>query len=311
MRVLSVFATAFTVVVFTVALQVEHAVAGSGGTSPPSWISGSCEEDGSPALTTTKCTTPANYVDTTTASPAHCDGAVLCDATWADLKAQGYDTSEMQAEEAATAAALAGTATTSATADLATASMPSNWTGFYGWNDFYLYAYDSTCQGTVTYNNHCAWLFNHYTWYEYGIAKHTYTTQFPARSGNNKPADDWWPDHGPAPNGDWTSSTPTLGHFHWAWKYGVRVGFVADTADKYYPGKFPLDPWSVTKNGTDRGAFEIHGGRNGHGFWDMYTQGCIRMPVPSVDDLKSLWVNYTDNKGWSPGPDNPVHFAHP
>jgi hypothetical protein len=247
-------------------------------------------------------------VEQTTASKAHCAGALICDATWAQLQALGFSTAEMQAEVAQTAAVFAQA---QASGGVTPMGMPADWTGYFGSNDVNLYAADSTCNGTVTYNNHCAWLFNHYTLYRSGIPRTTYTTPFPARSGNNKPADDWVVDLGPAPNGDWTSSSPSLGQFHWGWQNGSKVGFVSNKTDTFYPGKFPLDPWSVTKSGVTRGAFEIHGGRNAHDFWSMYTHGCVRMPSASVTSLKALWVNYTDNKSWSPGPDNPMHFAHP
>ncbi len=222
----------------------------------------------------------------------------------------------MEAEGAAVANSFAG----AQAAGLSTTAlgMPSNWTGLYGWNDFNLYPADSSCIGTATvvYHGYCAWLFNHVTQFVNGIAKPTYSYTYPARSGDNIPADHWIVNQGPIPNGDWASSTPSgLGHFHWGWKYGTKIGFIKDTTDTYYPGKFPLDPWDVysgaSQSGTHRNAFEIHGGINAHDFSTTPTFGCIRLPAPSVNGVKYQWVNSTDNKSWSPGPDNLVHYTKP
>ncbi len=284
------------------------------GSTSPSWISGACEQDGNLASLTAACQVPAGYKDTTTASPSDkCAGAVLCGASWAQLQAAGFDTSGMQAESAA----ITNSFTSAKTAGLSVTSlgMPTNWTGQYGWNDFYLYPADSSCNGTKTYNNHCAWLYNHVIPFANGIPKPTQTYTFPARSGDNSPTNSWVVDQGPVPKGDWGSSSPTLGNFHWGWHGGVKVGFIKDTSDTYFPGKFPLDPWDVWlgsgRTGTHRNAFEIHGGINLHDFWTTVTQGCIRLPHDSVTGLKYQWVNLADNKSWSPGPDNTVRYVKP
>ena len=135
---------------------------------------------------------------------------------------------------------------------------------------------------------------------------------FEGRSGNNDPSDDWVPDRGPLPNQDWTSSTPSgLHHFHWGWRLGHFTGYIADSDEPFFPGKWHLDPWAVSKNGTGRGAFEIHGGSAGHAFTQSRTHGCIRIRAGAITSLKSLWVNHADNKHNRPGPDNFVHFSAP
>ena len=222
------------VVLVLITVWPAPALASNGGNQPP-WLSGPCIQDGNPAAATAQCMPTSMPTPQTDAPTSHCTGSVLCDATWAELQARGIDTAEMQAE---------GSAISLEVAQLAGPAIPSNFSGDLGWNDFYLEPYSSSaCSGTVTYNGYCGWLYNHYTVYVSGIAKHTYTTIFPGRSGDNMPKDHWVVNLGPLPNGDWANSTPTnLYHFHWGWELGSQVGFVSDTSDTYYPGKWPLDP---------------------------------------------------------------------
>lgn len=230
-----------------------------------------------------------------------CAGTVLCGVTWDQLRAGGFDTRQMRREVASEFTRVP--------------AMPPNWTGDFGFNDFYLYSADKSCQGTVTVSGFCAWLINHETPYVSGQPKATKNTVLPARSGDNVPADHWVKNVGPVPNGDWRSSSPSLGHFHWGYRGGVMTGFEPSTDDHYYPGWFRLDPtymWSGSnQSGVERDNMLIHGGRNSHDFWTTGTNGCLRLPVSSTNTLASLWNNLTDNKGWGNGPDNFVHYSHP
>ena len=79
---------------------------------------------------------------------------------------------------------------------------------------------------------------------------------------------------------------------------GVQTGYESDGGGSFSPGKWRLDPWSVTHNGVTRGAFEIHGGRDSHDFWNInaVTGERIRLPQPSITSLKSHYNTLTSNK---------------
>ena len=275
------------------------------GSAAPRWESPGCLRDAAGAARSEACAVPATSTPTLVQHRAStCAGALLCGASWAELRDAGFDTNLMQQEETAEETKLSQ----------GVRGMPAFWTGDFGFNDFYLYAADRSCQGTVTANGFCAWLINHVTPYVQGEPKPTKNTVLPGRSGDNVPSHHWIKNVGPLPNGDWQSSSPSLAHFHWGYHNGSMTGFESSTDDHYYPGFFRLDPtmvWSgSSRTGTERDNMLIHGGRNSHDFWTTGTSGCIRLPVPSMNTLASLWSNLTDNKGWGAGPDNYVHFSH-
>jgi len=262
--------------------------------TPTGWQDPLCEVDGSPWTTSPLCTPPAEVPQPPPTADT-CLGAVFCDATYEEMEAAGFDTSAMQANDAAMLASMpfppplsGGEATTASVYYLA-------------WLNFYLYN-NENCSGTVKQNQHCGWLYHKYQQIVDGVPKPgVYTTSFPARSGNNDPADMWVVDTGPQPS-SWGSSSPSItsGRWRWGWMNGSFTGYEADSTDTYYPGKWRLDPWTVWRysgrSGTQRGAFEIHGGRGSHDFWQSGTHGCIRLPSDSVTGLKGKWNNYTDNK---------------
>jgi len=133
-------------------------------------------------------------------------------------------------------------------------------------------------------NGYCGWLYHKYT---ASSNSGVLTTSYPARSGNNRPNDDWVKNVGPIPN-----------EYKWKWGFmnGSYRGYEPDTRTSFDPGKWRLDPWSVTRNGVTRGAFEIHGGSGRSDFWVAPTLGCIRLPKTSIQSLKSKWDTRTDNK---------------
>jgi hypothetical protein len=200
------------------------------------------------------------------------------------MAAAGLDVEAMKAADARAVAdlkkggALLGQATAAATGIEATAA-----TVYGAWVNFHLYN-GTNCANTVKAAGYCGWLYHKYTASSTGA---TYTSSYPARSGNNNPANDWMPNVGPIPN-----------EYSWKWGFmnGVYRGYEVDTSASFYPGKWRLDPWSVTRNGVTRGAFEIHGGSGAHDFWSSGTLGCIRLPQTSVTGLKSKWDTRTDNK---------------
>ncbi len=240
----------------------------------------------------------------------HCAGAVVCDATFDELSAMGIDMTPIEADyQTELSQALGGGGPLSALA-----ATSSTFSGDYGWNEFYLALnQDGNCNGAkVVDGGHCGWLYNHFTVFSNGSPKASFTTIFEARSGNNDPADHWVPNLGPLPNGDWTSSSPSLGRFHWGWKQGAYSGYTAFTDPAYDPGYFPLDPWDVyNAQGVHRGSFLIHGGTGTHYYTKSETNGCIRIRSEAVSSLRSLWVNYTDNKRDKPGPDQFVYYRAP
>jgi len=214
---------------------------------------------------------------------------VFCQASYEEMEAAGFDTSAMQVNDQATVAALQ-----TPVADMVEATIYYN-----GWVDFYLYA-NSHCSGTVQQNGYCGWLYHKYQQYVDGIPKPTiYTSSYPARSGNNNVAEKWTQNVGPVPN-TWASSSPSIASptRRWGWMNGAFTGYEAITGDDtFYPGLWRLDPWTVyNASGTMRNAFEIHGGRNTHDFWQTGTHGCVRLPSASITSLKSMWNNYTNNK---------------
>lgn len=263
--------------------------------TPTGWQDPLCEVDGSPWTTSPLCTPPAEVPQPPPTADT-CLGAVICDATYEEMEAAGHDTSLTRANDAAMLASIPLPASLT-TDEAATASVY-----YLAWLNFYLYAAPTNRQGTKRDHDHCGWLYHKYQQIVDGVPKPgVYTTSFPARSGNNDPADEWVVDTGPQPSW-WRSSSPSItsGRWRWGWMNGSFTGYESDTSDTYYPGKWRLDPWTVWKQsgrtGTQRGAFEIHGGRGSHDFWQSGTHGCIRLPSDSITGLKGKWNNYTDNK---------------
>lgn len=265
----------------------------------PTWQLPECEEDGSPLLATPYCTPPPGYRPQETPTPLTCDGAVFCNATYEEMAAAGYDVDVMQAQDRealqAATASLTGVGPTdelqkSTDPGLTPVPVVQPQAYYSAWVQFYLY-HDSHCLGTKKQNNHCGWLYHKYTCSGNCPDDQTqgtvYTSSYPARSGNNKPADDWEFEVGPIPN-----------EYSWRWGYmnGERTGYESDSGTSFDPGKWRLDPWSVTHNGKNRGAFEIHGGKGTSEFWKKGTKGCIRLPQASVTSLKSKYDNRTSNK---------------
>ena len=222
-----------------------------------------------------------------------CEGAVFCEATYEEMEAAGFDTTQMQANDQQTLASIQEQVEAAAAAAVSS-------TFYNGWVNFYLY-YNTNCNGTKKYNNYCGWLYHKYQAIIDGIPKPVYTSSYPARSGNNNVAQKWTPNVGPLPN-TWASSNPSLPSptRKWGWMNGSFTGYQASANDSFYPGLWRLDPWTVYSgsggSGTMRNAFEIHGGRNASDFWTTGTYGCIRLPSASITSLKSMWNNRTDNK---------------
>ncbi len=263
--------------------------------TPTGWQDPLCELDGGPWSTSPICTPPSE-VPQPPPTEDTCQGAVFCDATYEEMKAAGFDTSAMRANDAAMLASIP-LPRSLAGGEAAAASVY-----YLAWLNFYLYQAPTNCEGTVRDQDHCGWLYHKYQQIVDGIPKPgIYTSAFPARSGNNDPADMWVVDTGPQPS-SWGSSSPSIssGRWRWGWMNGSFTGYEPSTSDAFYPGKWRLDPWTAwrgpDRTGTQRGAFEIHGGRKASDFWRSRTHGCIRLPSSSITGLKSKWNNYTSNK---------------
>ncbi|HDL49230.1 MAG TPA: hypothetical protein ENH33_04630, partial [Actinobacteria bacterium] len=184
-------------------------------------------------------------------APLTCVGAVLCMASEAEVRAAGLDVDAMRRDDRAELASIQARVHSSGT-------LSSSYYG--GWVNFYLY-YNSHCSGTKYYNGYCGWLYHRY--YDDGSGW-VYTTSFPARSGNNVPADDWKPSKGPIPNDHRPPGSSVTNRYTWGFMYGAYRGYEPDSSSSFDPGKWRLDPWSVNKPGTDtytyeRSEFEIHG----------------------------------------------------
>ncbi len=272
---------AVVTVTIAVTLTMLPAMAGTASASANAgWRSRACERDGSPLLASPFCT-PNPPVHQPPSTPATCEGAIVCMGTYADLRRAGFDITGMRAADRRMLAA--HPELSRPPSDLPQVAT----TTYSAWMDFYLYA-NLNCSGTVSQNGRCGWLYHKYIKIVNGVPKTGVTTSaYPARSGNNNPAQDWVVNVGPIPN-----------EFTYAWGFmnGVFTGFESDTTDTFSPGKWRLDPWSVTNNGVTRGAFEVHGGINAHSFYTTGTQGCIRLPAASITSLKSMWNNFTSNK---------------
>lgn len=198
--------------------------------------------------------------------------------TYDDLRYAGFDVTGMEAEDSRMLAA-------HPRRPMAQEAASGTWYG--AWLNFYLYL-NTNCGGTVKSNNRCGWLYHKYTKVIDGVPKPgVTTTAYPARSGNNNPAQEWVYNTGPLPN-DFS--------YKWGFMNGSFTGYEPDSSSTFSPGKWRLDPWSVSNGSTTRGAFEIHGGTGSHDFWSSGTQGCIRLPSSSVTGLKSMWNNRSSNR---------------
>jgi hypothetical protein len=252
---------------------------------PVNWQDPECEVDGSPWADSNQCTPPAEVPQPWPALAPSCEGAVFCMATYEQMRQAGFDTTQLEAHEAEMLA-----------------SMPphsSPQSPYYSaFVEFDLYAAPTGCSGTVRDNNHCGWLYHRYV---IGDDPPTYTSSYPARSGNNNPPNKWTVNVGPLPD-TWKSSSPSIAspYRRWGWMNSGFTGYESSGSDTFYPGKWRLDPWNVYsgagKTGTHRSAFEIHGGRNAHDFWIKRTAGCIRLPSGSITGLKSMWDTRSSNK---------------
>jgi len=109
-----------------------------------------------------------------------------------------------------------------------------------------------------------------------------YTVSWPARSGNNRPADQSKVGVGPIPAYTWD-----FGFMNGVWR-----GYEADGRDAFYPGKWRLDPW--TGGPYNRCYLEVHGGRYSHEF--AATSGCVRVYPSAITALKSYYDTKMANK---------------
>jgi hypothetical protein len=281
------------------------------------WDDPACEEDGSDILGTAECTPPGEPPGVPP-DPNSCEGAVYCERTYAELDAAGFSSADMKLEDKEEKTVADKEAKTdwggggggggcepSCTSSFSTTEEGGSTRNYSGWVSWYNYN-DKKCQGTVRDNNHCAWLYHKYRIYVDGEPTPTvYNTAYPSRSGNNNPPDKWRFNVGPIP--DRFKSCPegscvTKRAYRWGRQNGVFTKYEEDLRASFYPGKWRLDPWTIYKpsdTSVDRGAFEIHGGRNDDGssrLWTTRTQGCIRLTIGGVNGLKRKWDNRTDNK---------------
>jgi hypothetical protein len=264
--------------------------------TPTSWQDPLCYVDGGPWPSSPQCTPPSE-VPQSPPTELTCEGAVFCEATYEEMEAAGFDTTQMQLNDQRTLA----TMPVPTEAEVAAAGAAVSSTFYNGWVNFYVY-YNTNCAGTKRDSNYCGWLYHKYQAIISGVPKPPiYTSSYPGRSGNNNVAQKWTPNVGPLPN-TWGSSTPSLPSptRRWGWMNGSFTGYEASGSDTFYPGLWRLDPWTVYSgtggSGTMRNAFEIHGGRNAHDFWLTGTHGCVRLPSTSITSLKSMWDSRTDDK---------------
>lgn len=269
----------FAIVALTFGLVSTMAQAASAeGTG---WQSTECELDGSPLAATPYCTPPLE-VPQPPATPLTCVGAVVCMGTYKDLAQAGFDITGMLAADRRGPAPGRPPVrpTTHPAAPLASVS-------YSAWLNFYLYA-GSNCSGTVNANGRCGWLYHKYSTIVNGIPQPgVRISAYPARSGNNNPAQDWVRNVGPIPN-EYS--------YKWGFMNGSFTGYEPSSSATFSPGKWRLDPWVVSNGSQTRSAFEIHGGTGSHAFAVSGTNGCIRLPSSSITSLKSMWNSRTSNK---------------
>jgi hypothetical protein len=125
----------------------------------------------------------------------------------------------------------------------------------------------------------------YFTYGIYSAASDSYkwfTVSWPARSGNNRPADQAKVNVGPIPEYRWT-----FGFLYGAWR-----GYEADARESFYPGKWRLDPWTGGPYG--RGYMEVHGGIGTHEYGA--TSGCIRLYSKHLPQLKTYYDSKMANK---------------
>jgi hypothetical protein len=150
---------------------------------------------------------------------------------------------------------------------------------------------------------------------------------FKARSGGpneedgaNDPSRQWEQNRGPAPERWRSSERPTgqsVRHLGWDWIGGQSTrmtAYIKSYDDSFYPEWWPLTPiatWEGTsQSGRVRSDIQLHGGRNGHGYEELGTHGCVRLQWQVFSTVNTLWDNWTDNKAKSPGPPFFVAYEH-
>jgi hypothetical protein len=255
------------------------------------WTDPVCEIDGAPEADRPGCVPPGDIVDAT-GDPNGCDGAAVCEQTYAELDGTHFAAPEVREED-----------------DRAFAQVDDRFlrrggdgVTYAGWVTFAIY--DGThCKGTVRDNGRCAWVFHKYRAItDQGPRPGVHLTAFPARSGNNYPPDRWVRDVGPVPDRfRATPGGPTRESFRWGRMHGEFTGFERDSRSSFFPGKWRLDPWVIYKPGStrSRSSFEIHGGRRSDGgasLWTTRTNGCIRLSIKGIRGLRAKWSNRTDNR---------------
>ncbi len=125
----------------------------------------------------------------------------------------------------------------------------------------------------------------YFTYGIYSAASDSYkwfTVSWPARSGNNRPADQAKADVGPAPEYRWR-----FGFLYGAWR-----GYEADARESFSPGKWRVDPWTGGPYG--RGYVEVHGGIGTHEYGA--TNGCIRLYSKHLPQLRTYYDSKMANK---------------
>jgi RHS repeat-associated protein len=124
--------------------------------------------------------------------------------------------------------------------------------------------------GTVTYTNH----------------------NYPAVSGDNKPADDAISNVGPIP-GSGYSLNGAKGYYPFGFANGQYRGYETNSDTGYSPGGWRLDPF-YTSAGV-RGLFWVHGGINSSAYPHV-TEGCIRLRTSDIAKLKGVWKKWSNKK---------------
>lgn len=109
-----------------------------------------------------------------------------------------------------------------------------------------------------------------------------FTVSWPARSGNNRPADQAKANVGPVPEYRWT-----FGYLYGEWR-----GYESDTRESFYPGKWRVDPWTGGPYG--RGYVEVHGGIGTHEYGA--TNGCIRLYSKHLPQFRTYYDSKMANK---------------
>lgn len=263
------------------------------------WKREDCESEWLRVSSTSYCRPSTPAIADVSPPPIDCTYALACGATYDEMTAAGLDMTSLRARfDAAIHAELAKLGLPDREIlPTRTAASGSN----LGLMFFVLLpGGNSLCSGP-SYNGNCG---NIYFLSLDLFSGSLYIWDYSGVSGSNRATDKWKPcgdGGGPLPD-DGIADGPSTRRdtaYAWGWMQNRYTGYESDSREALAPGKWRLDPWTVSQPGkpsNTRGDFEVHGGTGAKQWKDSGSAGatscgCIKGSPTTINNLRSNYGN--------------------